>query len=148
MYYSLFDISGISGVYPSHHSIQWFSADHFIMTNAHSFPFAAGFLLFLLAALLDEFSVEVCKIYLMLWPLILFSHSFPSANQDHQPGGLRDAAFTILWWGVLVQYWIGSRRLIWWVLTSLATEDPVGAGIVWVVLVFACFDFWGLLGRM
>jgi hypothetical protein len=30
--------------------------------------------------------------------------------------------------------------------TSLAREELVGAGILWVVLVVVCFDFWGLLG--
>jgi hypothetical protein len=91
-------------------TIQWFSSNCFIMTTSHPFPFVAGFLLFLLAVLLDEFLVELCKIYLIIWPLILISHHFPTSNQD----GLRDAAFTLLWWGVLVLYWIGSRRLIWW----------------------------------
>jgi hypothetical protein len=114
------------------------------MTNSRPFPFVAGFLLFLLAVLLDEFLVEFCKIYLILWPLILILNHFPTSNQD----GLRDAAFTLLWWGVLLLYWIGLRRLIWWGFISLAREKPVDAGILWVVLVVACFDFLGLLGRM
>jgi hypothetical protein len=114
------------------------------MTTSHPFPFAAGFLLFLLFVTLDQFLVELCKIYLILWPLILILHHFPTSNQD----GLRDATLTLLWWGVLVLYWIGSRRLIWWVFTSLARDEPVGAGILWAVLVVACFGFLGLLGRM
>jgi hypothetical protein len=114
------------------------------MTNSHPFPPAAGFLLFLLFVILNQFLVELCKIYLILWPLILISHHFPTSDQD----GLEDAALTLLWWGVLVLYWIGSRRLMWWAFTSPAREEPFGAGILWVVLVVACFDFLGLLGRM
>jgi hypothetical protein len=125
------------------------------MPNSRRFQSVAGFLLFLIAAILDEFLVELCKIYLILWPLILISHYFPSTSlssnrardEDHQHisdrGSLRDAAFTILWWEVLVLYWIGSRRLVWWGFTSLARGEPFGAGILWVVFVVACFDFWG-----